>query len=1620
MQAFLRLLRFINRLLTEATTAFHEIFSSLKNGELLMLPLPADAGEFVNDNYNNIISAGEAGASSTPKPIFMTKKLLFFGTFLSVLFLTTLSFVAKAQTTAYEDAGLPNPTVTSDKEDYQPGEVAHITGSGWTLDQEMHVEFRESPDYPDFHIYDIPVAEDGTWTIDYPIELRHLGVIFTVVATGKTTGYIAQTIFTDANCANPSVSAVGNQTVCQGSTATFSVTSSASDGGALSFIWRKNGTALSSGTTGTGSVITITSTSTGSTLQIANAQPGDADTKYTVSVTNTCGGGNTPRTNNSNNASLVVNATPTATIAINPTSSTSVCSGSTAKIDFTGPNQGIVTYKINSGSDQTIALNNSGVATLTSAALTTNTTFSLVSVKYNTTPDCSTSANGSVAITVDPPSVGGTVSSDQATCNTATLTDLTLSGKTGSVVKWQRSTSNTFPASGPDATVDIANTTTTLSASTLAAFPTGTHFVRAVVQNGVCPVANSSFATITIKAAPTATIEVNGGTPICTGNTSSIKFTGPSMGVVTYNVDGANETTIALNSGGNATLTTPVLTATRSYNLVSVRYNTAPNCETSVSGTATVVVTPNNTAGAASSSPTLCINTALTNITHTTTGATGIGAATGLPNGVTAAWASNQITISGTPTQSGTFNYSIPLTGGCGTVSATGTITVNPNNTAGAASSTPTLCINTALTDITHTTTGATGIGAATGLPNGVTAAWASNQITISGTPTESGTFNYSIPLTGGCGNVSATGTITVTADNTAGAASSSPTLCINTALTDITHTTTGATGIGSATGLPTGVTAAWASNTITISGTPTQSGTFNYSIPLTGGCGNVNATGTITVNPNNTAGAASSSPTLCINTALTDITHTTTGATGIGSATGLPTGVIAAWASNTITISGTPTQSGTFNYSIPLTGGCGSVNATGTITVNPNNTVGAASSTPTLCINTALTDITHTTTGATGIGSATGLPTGVTAAWASNTITISGTPTQSGTFNYSIPLTGGCGSVNATGTITVNPNNTVGAASSTPTLCINTLLTNITHTTTGATGIGSATGLPTGVTAAWASNTITISGTPTQSGTFNYSIPLTGGCGSVSATGTITVQIATDATNPKINGQAGNSIEIVYGCTTPILSITGVGQGTKTYQWYRNTTASNSGGTAIQFATNSSYTVPAATTVGTYYYYVVVTAGCGSKASVVFTVVITPQVAEADGTLYYTGPANAWTPNTSSNSATVTLSAFIKNSNEPDAVCGDIATARITFQVKNSAGAWTNIPSAQNLPVYYVDPNNPSKGGTAAAIVQLNISNNTATQIFDLRVIVGGNYKAAEKYGYSQITISKLVPGGAISGGTLLCGSTSSGLLRPSTLIPSLLGFGVEYVVKQGKVQSPKGKLNLYVSSYSDLNGVNTFPTLNWYKISTNAIASLTITGKTSTTNAKASFTSKANVSKYNFNTGETIPIEGNCTMVLDIEDVSTTGAINFQDKVAITVYRNAGGNWYSNNWVTSQTIARNICGGDVTASGTTTPISSPSVLDESTRVDIVTPGTFKVRAFPNPTTHLFTIDVQSSSNEPIEVKVFDMMGHMVYYRNGLLKQEHHRFGQMLTDGMYMLHVRQGDKQQTITVIKK
>jgi hypothetical protein len=139
--------------------------------------------------------------------------------------------------------------------------------------------------------------------------------------------------------------------------------------------------------------------------------------------------------------------------------------------------------------------------------------------------------------------------------------------------------------------------------------------------------------------------------------------------------------------------------------------------------------------------------------------------------------------------------------------------------------------------------------------------------------------------------------------------------------------------------------------------------------------------------------------------------------------------------------------------------------------------------------------------------------------------------------------------------------------------------MTSITHNTQGATGIGAATGLPAGVTALWSSNVITISGTPSASGAFNYSIPLTGGVGSVNATGTITVLAAPSAptaTSPQVFCETANAM---------ISSLQVSGATGSSFDWY----AAASGGVAISSST--------ALSIGTVNYFVeeVGSNGCSS-----------------------------------------------------------------------------------------------------------------------------------------------------------------------------------------------------------------------------------------------------------------------------------------------------------------------------------------------------------------------------------------------------------------------------------------
>ncbi|WP_039135556.1 hypothetical protein, partial [Flavihumibacter sp. ZG627] len=520
------------------------------------------------------------------------------------------------------------------------------------------------------------------------------------------------------------------------------------------------------------------------------------------------------------------------------------------------------------------------------------------------------------------------------------------------------------------------------------------------------------------------------------------------------------------------------------------------------------------TSAAVTESQTLCINTPITNITYAVGGTATDATVIGLPDGVTGTYIAGVFTISGTPTESGTFIYIVTTVGPCAEETVSGTITVQPNSsislTSAAATEAQTLCINTPITNITYAVGGTATDATVTGLPTGVLGNYSAGVFTISGTPSVTGTFNYVVTTVGPCAEAMANGTITVQPNSTISLTSAAVTeaqiLCINTPITNITYAVGGTATDATVTGLPAGVSGNYSGGVFTISGTPTEFGTFNYTVTTVGPCAEANANGTITVQPNSTisltSAASTEAQTLCVNTPITNITYAVGGTGNNATVSGLPPGVLGNYNAGVFTISGTPSLAGTYNYTVTTVGPCEEVTATGTILVQANSTINRTSLAPTaaqtVCVNNSIALITYRVGGGGDGASVTGLPPGVTTTYntGSKILSIVGTPNTAGVYSYTVTTTGPCNNPSLDGTITVTqlPTATINYTGAPFCMTVNTAQPVTLAGTAAYTG-GSYAATPAGLALNVGNGAITPSASTPGTYTVTYTIPASGGC---------------------------------------------------------------------------------------------------------------------------------------------------------------------------------------------------------------------------------------------------------------------------------------------------------------------------------------------------------------------------------------------------------------------------------------------------------------------------------------------------------------------------------------------
>lgn len=249
---------------------------------------------------------------------------------------------------------------------------------------------------------------------------------------------------------------------------------------------------------------------------------------------------------------VIIEPTPSATISL---SSTTICTGNLITVSFLGTPNATVTYSEN-GIIKTIVLDSNGLASFPHI-YTTTTIFNLISIASSGVLSCVAPLNQTTTLTVLPlPEV--TISQNTRVCYGGSVTT-TISGTPNTFVNYMVNGQNQSVVIGPTGQVTFTNNYTATTIINL---------VNAATL-GTPSCSKDLTGSIIIEVVPDLVASVSSNTPICSGNTGIISFTGTPNATVIYTLNGGSNQTIVLNALGVASLN-QLFSSTTVITLVSV------------------------------------------------------------------------------------------------------------------------------------------------------------------------------------------------------------------------------------------------------------------------------------------------------------------------------------------------------------------------------------------------------------------------------------------------------------------------------------------------------------------------------------------------------------------------------------------------------------------------------------------------------------------------------------------------------------------------------------------------------------------------------------------------------------------------------------------------------------------------------------------------------------------------------------------------------------------------------------------------------------------------------------------------------------------------------------------
>ncbi|HQV75495.1 MAG TPA: T9SS type A sorting domain-containing protein [Flavobacteriales bacterium] len=503
---------------------------------------------------------------------------------------------------------------------------------------------------------------------------------------------------------------------------------------------------------------------------------------------------------------------------------------------------------------------------------------------------CTVAANTTINVTAAPTA---TISySGSPFCSTGGTASVSRTGTAGGTY--------TAPAG---LTINASTGAVTLATSTAGTY-TVTYTIAAA---GGCAQFQTT-ASITVTAAPTATISYS-GSPFCsTGGTASVSLTGTAGGTYTAPAGltinpGTGAVTLATSTAGTYTVTYTIAAAggcAQFQTTASITVTAAPAATISYSG-----------------SP-FCSTGGIASVSRTGTA----GGTYTAPAGLTINAGTGAVTLGTSTAGTYTVTYTIAAAGGCAQFQTTASITVTAAPAATISYSGSPFCSTGGTANVTQTGT----VGGTYTAPAGLTINAGTGAVTLGSSTAGTYTVTYTIAAAGGCTQFQTTASITVTAAPAATISYSGSPFCSTGGTANVTQTGT----VGGTYTAPAGLTINAGTGAVNLATSTAGAYTVTYTIAAAGGCAQFQTTASITITTASGATISYNGSPYCSNAGTASVNLTGTS----GGTYSAPAGLSINSSTGAVNLALSTAGTYTVTYTMAATGGCPQATATTSVSI--------------------------------------------------------------------------------------------------------------------------------------------------------------------------------------------------------------------------------------------------------------------------------------------------------------------------------------------------------------------------------------------------------------------------------------------------------------------------------------------------------------------------------------------------------------------------------------------------------------------------------------------------------------------------------------------------------------